>query len=120
MMDEGTAIAAGYYNDSAPGSFVYTHADHLAVQRALFDVDHGLPGPQLGRTARGAPAAAERGRTEVIDEDLYRSAMEVGDDGRRLGPVQSCYGWLSDAPWPAGELDVTTPWSRSQTFWERY
>jgi LmbE family N-acetylglucosaminyl deacetylase len=119
-LDDEQAVAACYFNDEANGSHRYAHPDHRAVHEALFGVDHDLSGPQLGRTGRGSTAAAERGRTEEIDAALYEQMMAVGEDGQRLGLMQTCYGWLTDEPWPSGELDDVTGWSRSQTFWERY
>ena len=41
---EDGVIGAAYYNDRYPGAWKYTHPDHLAVHRALFDTDQGLPG----------------------------------------------------------------------------
>ena len=120
QLEEDLAVAGSYYNADVADSYPYAHRDHAAVSEALFATDHGLPGPQLGRTPRNSPAARERGRTVVVEPQVYQALMAVSDTGQRLGLMQTCYGWLAADPWPAGETDEHTQWSRSQTFWERF
>ncbi|MGH9166147.1 MAG: hypothetical protein ACRDZW_11660 [Acidimicrobiales bacterium] len=126
---EDDAVAAGYWNRDYPGSTVYEHRDHRAVHQALWSTDHGLPGPQWGRTARSDPDAVRAGRTAVMDAAVYDAAMAVSPPppdpavnpaARRIGSLQRCYGWLREDYWPGGELDDTGVFSRSQTFWSRF
>lgn len=118
-------IGAAYYNDRYPGAWRYTHPDHLAVHRALFDTDQGLPGPQWGLTAHSDPdAAPPHGRIGQTSPDVFAAAMSVAPDGQRTGIFQRAYGWLGfwpgDGRWPAHETDAEPGVSRSQTFWERF
>ncbi len=122
---EDGVIGAAYYNDRYPGAWKYTHPDHLAVHRALFDTDQGLPGPQWGLTAHSDPdAAPPHGRTGQTRPDLFAAAMSVATDGQRTGIFQRAYGWLGfwpgDGRWPAHETDAEPGVSRTQTFWERF
>ncbi|HVL92576.1 MAG TPA: hypothetical protein VM264_04455 [Acidimicrobiales bacterium] len=127
--EELDMVAAGYWNRHDPGSLRYVHRDHRAVHRALWSVDHGLPGPQWGRTTHGDPDAAAHGTTATVDLDLYEAAMAVdpppadpavNPGARRSGAFQHCYAWLQDAYWAAGERDDASIFSRAQTFWARF
>jgi hypothetical protein len=115
VTQEYGAIGAAYFNADNPGP-IYTHPDHRAVHRALWDTDFGLPGPQWGRTTDSDPDVA---RTSEVTPETYRQAMEVGAGGQRLGAVQQVYGWLG-AP---AEGFPTTPgdlFARVQAFWQRF
>jgi hypothetical protein len=129
LQNEYGAIGAAYWNREYAGAVTYQHPDHRAVHVALWSVDQGLRGPQWGRTARTDPDAAFRGRTNLVDPDIYEAAMGVdpppidpaGNPGaRRVGLFQRCYGWLVDGYWAGGELDASAIFSRSQTFWARF
>lgn len=129
LQNEYGAIGAAYWNRDYAGSYRYTHPDHRAVHVALWRVDQGLPGPQWSRTARGDPDAAARGRTNLVDPEIYELAMGVhpppidpvrNPTAWRVGLFQQCYGWLVDQYWEGGELDNAALFSRSQTFWARF
>lgn len=121
---EHRVVGAAYRNAGTAGSVVYDHPDHRAVHLALWHTDHGLPGSQWARTARGdEDAVPPGGRTESVEPELYDWATLVEPDGRRTGLLQVVYGWLAfdaDGKWDAGETDETTIFSRSQTFWRRF
>ena len=122
---EDGVIGAAYYNSHYPGAWRYAHPDHLAVHRALFDTDQGLPGRQWGLTAHSDPdAAPPHGRTGQTRPDIFAAAMSVAPAGQRTGLFQQAYGWLGFWPdggrWPAPETDAEPGLSRTQTFWQRY
>jgi hypothetical protein len=108
-------IGAAYYNASYDGA-KYTHPDHQAVHRALWDHDFGLPGPQWGRTAAADPDVR---RTSAISVDTYRAVMDPGTNPASLGLHHRLYGWLSDVP---ADYDVEGDgiFSRVQSFWQRF
>ncbi len=124
LRTESDVVGAAYYNENSAGSLIYAHPDHRTVHLALWGIDHGLPGPQWGRTARGdEDAAPPHGRTEHVDRDVYRRVVSADPHGTRTGILQVVYGWLAfedDGKWVADETDETTLFSRSQTFWGRF
>lgn len=124
VQTEHRVVGAAYRNASTPGSVISDHPDHRAVHLALWHTDHGLPGSQWGRTARGdEDAVPPAGRTESVEPELYHWTMAVEPDGRRTGLLQVVYGWLAydaEGKWNAGETDEATIFSRSQTFWRRF
>lgn len=131
---ESGVVGAAYWNADRADALIGTHPDHRAVHVALWETHQGTPGPQWGRTAHSDPDASARGRTELIDLDVYEAAMGVDpppiDPGTnpsamRTGALQRWYGWLAfeaGGYWSASETDAgaSNPFNRSQTFWQRF
>jgi hypothetical protein len=136
VRDEDDVVGSAYYNPGFAGSVPYSHPDHFAVQRALFQTDQGTPGPQWGRTVPGDP---NRRRRAFVDNATYCAVMCTNPlpidpwgnaSAIRTGAYQRVYGWLAfcsipgrtggNTFWPASFEPSESVFSQAQDFWRRF
>jgi hypothetical protein len=118
-----SAVLGAYADDdggtggsSGQRCFPYAHPDHLALHRALWNVDFHA-GLQAAATCADDP---HRSIAATVSDAAVDAAFRIGEGGERLGAHVKNYGWL----WPdyyhvarEGELDLFT---QQQYFWVRF
>lgn len=117
VQEENDLVGASYRNVVAAHGYEYPHPDHHAVHLALWEVDFGLPGPQVAATAPGDPDATI---SRKVRSATHEAAWALGPNDQRVGWGQVAYGWLKAGAWPncttAGAFVICS----DQSFWSRF
>ncbi|MBW2524675.1 MAG: hypothetical protein JRI23_10890 [Deltaproteobacteria bacterium] len=114
---EHDIVGASYRNAVAAHGVVYDHPDHHAVHTALWEVDFGLPGPQLAATALGDPDGTI---TALVSLSTHDAAWGLGANDYREGAAQVAYGWLASGYWTACTASCGCLFCSEQRYWSRF
>ncbi|MCS5713219.1 hypothetical protein NVV95_01495 [Herbiconiux sp. CPCC 205716] len=102
---------------AAGGScYPYTHPDHLALHRALWDVDFHA-GLQAAATCAGDP---HRTIAATVSDTAVDTAFRIGRGGERLGAHVRNYGWLWPDYYRVARDNQSDLFAQHQYFWVRF
>lgn len=115
-----TALLGAYAEDGGGGTdtgcFPYAHPDHLALHRALWDVDFHA-GLQAAATCADDP---RRSIAATVGDAAVDAAFRIGERGERLGAHVKNYGWLWPDYYPVARDGEAQLFTQHQYFWVRF